>query len=130
MTTRKSSACEIAADVSAGRTSEVETAKAALARIEAAKALNAVVTTAPARTLADAAAVDDRLRAGETMPLAGVPVVVKDNIWVRDWRVTQGSRLFSDFIAPRDAIAIERLHKAGAVVVGIGATSAFALHGR
>lgn len=128
MTKGRSSACEIAADVSAGRTSAVETAKAALARIEAAKALNAVVTTAPARTLADAAAVDDRLRAGETMPLAGVPVV-KDNIWVRDWRVTQGSRLFAEFVAPQDAIAIEQLRKAGAVVVGIGATSEFACKG-
>ncbi len=98
-------------------------------RIEAAKALNAVVTIDPARTLADAAAVDDRLRAGETMPLAGVPVVVKDNIWVGGWRVTQGSRLFADFIAPQDAIAIERLRKAGAVVVGIGATSEFASKG-
>src|SRR3954447_4971066 len=129
MTTRKSSACEIAADVSAGRTSAVETAKAALARMDVAKALNAVGTTAPARTLADAAAVDDRLRSGETMPLAGVPVVVKDNIWVRDWRVTQGSRLFAEFVAPQDAIAIERLRKAGAVVVGIGATSEFACKG-
>src|SRR3954465_1869981 len=100
MTKGRSSACEIAADVSAGRTSAVETAKAALARIEAAKALNAVVTTAPPRPLADPAAVDDRLRAGETMPLAGVPVVVKDNIWVRDWRVTQGPRLFPAFGAP------------------------------
>src|SRR6478735_3739881 len=129
MTKGRSSAREIATDVSAGRTSAVETAKAALARIEAAKALNAVVTTAPARTLADAAAVDDRLRAGETMPLAGVPVVVKDNIWVGGWRVTQGSRLFEDFIAPQDAIAIEQLRKAGAVVVGIGATSEFACKG-
>ena len=123
------SACEIAADVTAGRTSAVETAKAALARIEAAKALNAVVTIDPARTLADAAAVDARLRAGEQMPLAGVPIVVKDNIWVGGWRITQGSRLFSDFIAPRDAIAVERLRKAGAVVVGIGATSEFASKG-
>src|SRR3954470_10157779 len=129
MTTRKSSACEIAAGVSARRTSAVETAKAALTRIEAAKALNAVVTTAPARTLADATAVDDRLRAGEAMPLAGVPVIVKDNIWVGGWRVTQGSRLFAEFVAPRDAIAIERLRKAGAVVVGIGATSEFACKG-
>src|SRR3954471_147281 len=129
MTTRKSSACEIAADVSAGRTSAVETAKAALTRIEAAKALNAVVTTAPARTLADAVAVDERLRSGEKMPLAGVPIIVKDNIWVAGWRITQGSRLFADFIAPRDAIAIECLRKAGAVVVGIGATSEFASKG-
>ena len=129
MTKPTNSACEIAADVTAGRTSAVETAKAALGRIEAAKALNAVVTIDPARTLADAAAVDARLRAGEQMPLAGVPIVVKDNIWVGGWRITQGSRLFADFIAPRDAIAVERLRKAGAVVVGIGATSEFASKG-
>ncbi|MBR0782983.1 amidase [Bradyrhizobium iriomotense] len=129
MTKPAHSAREIAADVAAGRTSAVETAKAALARIEAAKALNAVVTIDPERTLADAAAIDDRLRAGETMPLAGVPVIVKDNIWVGGWRVTQGSRLFADFIAPRDAIAVERLRKAGAVIVGIGATSEFASKG-
>ncbi|MGT2439668.1 amidase [Bradyrhizobium betae] len=129
MTQRNSSAREIAADVSAGRTSAVETAEAALARIEAAKALNAVVTIDPARTLADAAAVDARLRSGATMPLAGVPIVVKDNIWAGGWRITQGSRLFANFIAPRDAIAIARLRQAGAVVVGIGATSEFASKG-
>ena len=129
MTKPARSAREIAADVAAGRTNAVETAKAALARIEAAKALNAVVTIDPARTLADAAAVDERLRAGETMRLAGVPIVVKDNIWTRGWRVTQGSRLFADFIAPRDAIAVERLREAGAVVAGIGATSEFASKG-
>ena len=88
-----------------------------------------MVTIDPARTLADAAAVDARLRDGETMPLAGVPVIVKDNIWVGGWRVTQGSRLFADFIAPQDAIAIDRLRRAGAVVVGIGATSEFASKG-
>src|SRR5438067_7774393 len=123
------SASDIAADVAAGRTSAVATAKAALDRIEAAKALNAVVSIDPARTLADAAAVDACLSAGEKIPLAGVPVVVKDNIWVGGWRVTQGSKLFADFIAPQDAIAIERLRNAGAVVVGIGATSEFACKG-
>ncbi|SCB08042.1 aspartyl-tRNA(Asn)/glutamyl-tRNA(Gln) amidotransferase subunit A [Bradyrhizobium shewense] len=129
MTKPVNSARGIAADVTAGRTSAVETAEAALARIEAAKALNAVVTIDPARTLADAARVDDRLCAGETMSLAGVPIVVKDNIWASGWRVTQGSRLFADFVAPQDAVAIERLRKAGAVIVGIGATSEFACKG-
>ncbi|WFU22393.1 amidase [Bradyrhizobium sp. CB1717] len=129
MTKPTNSAREIAADVIAGRTTAVETATAALGSIEAGKALNAVVTVDPARTLLDAAAVDARLRAGETMPLAGVPVIVKDNIWVGGWRVTQGSRLFADFIAPRDAVAVERLRNAGAVVVGIGATSEFASKG-
>ncbi len=129
MTKQTHSTREIAADVGAGRISAVETAQAALARIEAARALNAVVTIDPARTLADAAAVDNRIRGGETLPLAGVPIIVKDNIWVGGWRVTQGSRLFADFVAPQDAIAIARLRNAGAVVVGIGATSEFASKG-
>ena len=120
---------EIAAIVSSRRASAVEIAREALDRIAAAKALNAVVTSDIERTLAEAATVDHRSELGDDMPLAGVPVVVKDSIWVEGWRVTQGSRLFADFIAPRDAIAVERLRKAGAVVVGMGATSEFACKG-
>jgi aspartyl-tRNA(Asn)/glutamyl-tRNA(Gln) amidotransferase subunit A len=120
---------EIAASVSTGRTSAVETVRDALDRITTAKALNAVVTVDTERALAEAATIDRRVRLGDNMPLAGVPVVVKDNIWVEGWRVTQGSRLFADFIAPRDAIAVERLQRAGAVVVGMGATSEFACKG-
>jgi aspartyl-tRNA(Asn)/glutamyl-tRNA(Gln) amidotransferase subunit A len=120
---------EIVAAVTGGRASAVEMVRAALDRIAAAKALNAVVTVYPARSLQEAAAIDRRMQLGERMPLAGVPVVIKDNIWVDGWRVTQGSRLFADFVAPCDAIAVERLRKAGAVVVGIGATSEFACKG-
>ncbi|CCD93695.1 putative Glutamyl-tRNA(Gln) amidotransferase subunit A (Glu-ADT subunit A) [Bradyrhizobium sp. ORS 375] len=104
-------------------------AEQALARIDAARALNAIVAIDPERTRAEADAVDARVSAGEMLPLAGVPVVIKDNIWVGGWRITQGSRLFADFIAPEDAIAVARLRRAGAVIVGIGATSEFACKG-
>ena len=120
---------EIATIVTARRASAVEIAREALDRIVAAKALNAVVTSDVERTLAEAATIDHRVALGDDMPLAGVPVVVKDNIWVEGWRVTQGSRLFADFIAPCDAIAVERLKTAGAVIVGMGATSEFACKG-
>ena len=122
-------AFEIAAAVGARRQSATETAREALQRIAAATALNAVVTIDPARTLADAADVDRRVAAGEILPLAGTPVVVKDNIWVEGWRIAQGSRLFEHFTAPDDAIAVARLKAAGAVVVGIGASSEFACKG-
>jgi aspartyl-tRNA(Asn)/glutamyl-tRNA(Gln) amidotransferase subunit A len=120
---------DIVAMVSSRRMSAVESVRAALDRIAAAKALNAVVTVDAERSLSDAATIDRRLHLGESMPLAGVPVVIKDNIWVDGWRVTQGSRLFADFVAPCDAIAVERLKKAGAIVVGMGATSEFACKG-
>jgi aspartyl-tRNA(Asn)/glutamyl-tRNA(Gln) amidotransferase subunit A len=120
---------DIVASVSSRRTSAVEIVGAALDRIATAKALNAVVTVDAERSLSDAARMDRRLQLGERMPLAGVPVVIKDNIWVDGWRVTQGSRLFADFVAPCDAIAVERLKKAGAIIVGMGATSEFACKG-
>ncbi|WP_315812515.1 MULTISPECIES: amidase [unclassified Bradyrhizobium] len=122
-------ASDIARAVMARQSTAREIAEQALARIAAARDLNAVVTTDPARTRAEADAVDARVAAGEAMPLAGVPIVVKDNIWVGGWRITQGSRLFADFIAPEDAIAIARLRRAGAVIVGVGATSEFACKG-
>jgi len=50
-------------------------------------------------------------------------------IWVKGRRVTQGSRLFADFVAPADAVAVERLRRAGAVIVGMSNTSEFACKG-
>ena len=82
--------------------------------------INAVVDHDEAAPIAEAASLRARLDRGETLPLAGVPVVVKDSIWVGGRRITQGSRLYRDFVAPRDALPVERLRRAGAVVIGIG----------
>jgi aspartyl-tRNA(Asn)/glutamyl-tRNA(Gln) amidotransferase subunit A len=84
----------------------------------------------PAEWLArDIAELRGRLAAGEALPLAGVPVLVKDVIWVRGRRVTQGSQLFCDFIAPRDAQPVARLRQAGALVIGMANSSEFACKG-
>ena len=122
-------ATDIVRAVTERQTSARDVAEQALARIAAARDLNAVVTIDPERTRAAAGAVDARVAAGEWLPLAGVPVVVKDNVWAEGWRITQGSRLFADFTAPEDSTAIARLRRAGAVIVGIGATSEFACKG-
>lgn len=91
--------------------------------------LNAIVGGRSEGLDADLHHLQQRLAAGERPPLAGVPIVVKDVIWVEGRRVTQGSRLFKDFVAPRDAIAVERLRRAGALIVGMGNTSEFACKG-
>jgi aspartyl-tRNA(Asn)/glutamyl-tRNA(Gln) amidotransferase subunit A len=91
--------------------------------------LNAVVGEAPAALAADIDALRRRLATGARPPLAGVPVVVKDVVWVRGRRVTQGSRQFADFVAPEDALAVARLRKAGALVIGMGNSSEFACKG-
>jgi aspartyl-tRNA(Asn)/glutamyl-tRNA(Gln) amidotransferase subunit A len=55
--------------------------------------------------------------AGEAMPLAGVPIVVKDNIATLDMPTTCASRILAGYTSPYEATAITRLRNAGAVVV-------------
>lgn len=124
------SAHEAAAAVHARRLSARELAQHALARMHAVDpALNAVVDHDDDWTLAQAAEVDRRLARGEALPLAGVPITVKDNLWVQGRRITQGSRLFEDFVAPADAWPVARLRALGAVILGITNCSEFACKG-
>lgn len=122
---------EIAAAVNAGTTTAVALARDALARIAALDGpINAFVHVDSADALRRAEAVDRRVAAGERLALAGVPVTIKDNIWVKDAPATQGSLLFADAIAPADAFAVERLVDAGAIIIGISNTSEFACSGQ
>ncbi len=61
---------------------------------------------------------EERLHRGEDLPLAGVPMAVKDNICVQDLPMTCGSRILQDYRPPYTATAVERLEKAGAILVG------------
>ncbi len=125
------SIAQIAEAVSSGRSSAADQAEETIRRIEKGNpSLNAIVLFAPEDIRRRAADVDLRVKAGETLPLAGVPVTIKDNIWVKSLRITLGSNLFRDFVAPQSAIAVERLERAGAVISGISNTSEFACKGQ
>ncbi len=101
----------------------------ALARAEARNpAINAICQINP-QAQAEASRIAARVETGETLPLAGVPVLIKDNIWVKGIRITQGSNLYADHIAQEDAEAVKRLKHAGAVIIGIATCSEFACKG-
>lgn len=128
---QKKSAVEIAGDVARGALEPVEVAEAFCAVIQARNgALNALVRFDPEQARAEARSVASRVRAGERLSLAGVPLVVKDNIFVAGRKISQGSRLFADFVPDRDAIAVERARAAGAVIIGIGNCPEFACKGQ
>ncbi|MGQ0573906.1 MAG: amidase family protein [Pseudonocardia sp.] len=112
------SACAIAAAVRAGERTAVDVAREHLDRIAARDGeLNAFQAVRAAAALADAAAVDAHPdRAG--LPLAGVPVAVKDNTAVAGLELRHGSAATSAEPATSDDELVTRLRAAGAVVVG------------
>ena len=109
----------VAGDVSAGRRSAGEVAREALDRLERRdKKLGAFLEVSKEAALNEASQVDARIEEGEHLPLAGVPLAIKDNMWVAGRRVSCASRILEGFRPPGDATAVARLRAAGAVFVG------------
>lgn len=117
------SAAQIAADLAAGRTTSEAVTRAYLDRIAAIDAagpsLHSVIAVNP-KALDQARAVDAARKAGRKLaPLAGVPVLLKDNIETADpMATTAGSLALKDNITGRDAPVAARLRVAGMVILG------------
>ena len=57
----------------------------------------------------------------------GIPILLKDNIQVRDWSVTGASRILQGYIAPYDATVVEKLRAAGMAPFGRANMDEFAM---
>src|SRR5262245_27346128 len=127
---KPASATEIARKVGARELSPVEVIQAALERVERLNpTLNAIVTLNPA-ALDNARALEQRLARGESPGLlAGVPVGIKDVTEVAGLRTTYGSPLYRDHVPAEDALVVQRLRAAGAIVLGKTNTPEFAAGG-
>ena len=81
--------------------------------------VNAIVTLVP-ELAADAAAKADEMQAGKQKigPLHGLPVAHKDLMETRGIRTTFGSPLFRDYIPTEDHLVVERMRRAGAIIIG------------
>jgi Asp-tRNA(Asn)/Glu-tRNA(Gln) amidotransferase A subunit family amidase len=81
--------------------------------------INAFTVVLADQARAHAASVDAALRRGEDPgPLAGVPISVKDHIWMAGVRATNGSRAYEHFVPDEDCAAVLRIRQSGAVIVG------------
>ena len=122
----------LGAAVREGRVSAVSLVAESLGRIERFDGpINAVVRTRGDGAFADAVAVDARIEAGDDPgPLAGLPLLVKDNEDAAGLPTTYGSLLRDDAPpAERDCEVVSRLRAAGAVVVGKTNLPEFAFEG-
>lgn len=90
--------------------------------------LNAVITVCRDRALAQAARID-RIASenGSFPPLAGVPVILKDNIVLSGYATTCGSRMLEDFVSPYDATCVQKLEETGAVIIAKANMDEFAM---
>ncbi|HEV8348072.1 MAG TPA: Asp-tRNA(Asn)/Glu-tRNA(Gln) amidotransferase subunit GatA [Vicinamibacterales bacterium] len=99
--------------------SATDVCRGALDRIAALDpTLHAFNTVVADRALARAEAIDREPDRWREAPLAGVPVALKDNLCTRGVRTTASSRILDSFVPPYSATVVDRLERAGAVVVG------------
>ena len=103
-----------------------EACEFAIARIATIdKDLHAFQSVDRERALARASVLDARREPAG--PLHGVPVALKDNIAVRHGVTTAGSKILKDYVSPFNATVVERLERAGAVILGKTTCDEFAM---
>jgi aspartyl-tRNA(Asn)/glutamyl-tRNA(Gln) amidotransferase subunit A len=113
-------AAELSEALAAQEVSATEVTRAHLDRIAAVDdRVHAFLHVAAGSALEQARDIDDKRRGGEPLgPLAGVPVAVKDVFTTRGMPTTCGSRILDGWYPPYDATIVERLRKAGAIILG------------
>jgi aspartyl-tRNA(Asn)/glutamyl-tRNA(Gln) amidotransferase subunit A len=100
--------------------SPLEITRACLDRIQRYDSrINAFVTVLADRALTAAASAESEILKGRWLgPLHGVPYASKDLFLTRGIRTTCGSKILGSFVPDRNAAAIERLERAGAILLG------------
>jgi len=122
---------EVHAAYKSGALTAHELVQAYLDRIDAydqkGPAINCIITINP-RALAEADALDAAFKKSGRFvgPMHGIPILVKDEIDTAGMPTTQGTLVFKDYRPARDAFVVERLRKAGAIILGKTTLSEFA----
>jgi len=92
--------------------------------------LNAFLTLSPERAYTQADRIDASVARGDDLPpLAGVPMAIKDVISTRGVRTTCASKILENYVPAYDATVVERLERAGAVLLGKTNCDEFAMGG-
>jgi amidase len=113
------SATELSAALAAKKVSAVELAEDAIGRIERHDdKINAICVRDFSRGLEAARAADAARARGQTAPLLGLPLTVKESYNIAGLPTTWGFPAQKDFVPPEDALSISRVKHAGGVILG------------
>jgi len=119
VTLHQQSLAELANGLESREFSSRELTAALLARIEShGPSLNAFITVTADAALAQADRADDVRAKGNAGPLNGLPIVHKDLFCTKDVLTTCGSNILGGFVSPYNATVVDRLAKAGVVMLG------------
>ncbi|CAN5893027.1 Asp-tRNA(Asn)/Glu-tRNA(Gln) amidotransferase subunit GatA [soil metagenome] len=119
MTTAFLSATEIARRVKAGEASAVRILDEMMLRIQRFDhELGSLLASAGDEVRATAVEIERKRKANEPLgPLAGVPIVIKDNIVTKGLTTTAGSKILDGWVPPYESTVVERLRKADALII-------------
>jgi aspartyl-tRNA(Asn)/glutamyl-tRNA(Gln) amidotransferase subunit A len=99
--------------------SSVDLTRACLKQIKASdKRIKALITLIEKEALLSAKLSDERLAKGERGALLGIPYLARDILMTKGIKTTAASKMLENYIAPYDATVIDKLNKAGAVLLG------------
>jgi len=69
--------------------------------------------------LAQAKIIDEKIAHNEDLGMiGGIPLAIKDNMLVKNFSCTAGSKILENYLAPYDATVVEKIKKAGGIILG------------
>ncbi len=79
---------------------------------------NAFLTIVPEVAIDQAQKADEQIASGQSQPLTGIPVAIKDVILTKEQRTTAGSQMLQRFFSPYESTVTQKLKNQGAVLIG------------
>lgn len=111
------------------KVSSVELTEEYLKKIKEHEDLGAFNTVCEEKALSDAKKADEMIAAGNSAPLTGIPLAIKDNICTRGVKTTCSSKMLAEYVPPYNATVMDKLEAQGAVTLGKTSMDEFAMGG-